>query len=184
MTSDFILTHDRPSQKGSPPPEVISRQLPGSNFFIDSSSLFTVFPDSLQWGRINWCITFRVPKSSSFVGDSLTRSVTSSIRPPWGCGHQEGLSNFQTVPRFVISMPFPFTIFSSTLLFKRGILITCGILSSVRPRLGLSFSTGSTSIIFSVQNFNSSVTSKLLWAFPASKSKKGLYAIPITPDTY
>ena len=95
-------------------------------------------------------------------------------------GISEGLSNSQTVPRFVISMPFSFPIFSSILLFERGKVITSGIFSSIRPRLGLSLSAGSISVIFSVQNFNSTVTSKFLWTFPAPESEKGLYAIPIT----
>ena len=51
-------------------------------------------------------------------------------------------------------MPFTFPIFNSTLLFERGTLITFGILSSIRPRLGFSRSTESISIIFSVQMFD------------------------------
>ena len=107
LWKDCILTHDRPSQVCSPPPHVKSRQLPGSNFFTDPS-LLVASTDSLLCGRINLCIASKVPKSSSFVGVSLTRSVTSSIKLAWGCGHQEGLSNFQTVPKFVVIMPFPF----------------------------------------------------------------------------
>ena len=137
---DYILTQDRPSQECSPLPHIRSKQLPGSIFFTDLSTF--VSPDSILWGRINLCTTFRVPKSSSFVDDSLTRSVTSSIKLAWRCGHRECLSTFQTVPKFGISMLFPFPIFNSILLFERGTLITSGIFSSVRPRLGLSHPQG------------------------------------------
>ena len=131
---DCILTQDRPSQEYSPLPHTRSRQLPGSLFFADLSRLRVVSSDSLLWGRITLCTTFRFSKSSSFVSYILTRFVTSSIKLAWGCGHQEGLSNFQTVPKIVISMSFPFPLFNSTLLFDRGTLILSGIFSSVRPR--------------------------------------------------
>ena len=105
---DCILTQDFPSQECSPLPHIRFRQLPRSIFFADLSSLLVVSSDSLLWVRISLCTTFRFHKSSSFVGDSLTRPETSSIKFAGGCGHQENLSNFQTVPKFVISMPFPF----------------------------------------------------------------------------
>ena len=123
LWEDCNLTHDHPSQVCSPPPHVKSRQLPGSNFFTEPS-LLIASPDSLLCGRISLCITFRVSKSSSFVGVSLTRSVTSSIKLAWGCGRQEGLSNFQNVPKFVVIVPFLFPISNSILLFERGTLIT------------------------------------------------------------
>ena len=81
-----------------------------------------------------------VARSSSSAGANLTRSVTSSIRLAWGCGHQEGLSNFHTTPRFVNNMPFPLPIFSSTLLLERGTIITSGVFSRIKPKLGLSLS--------------------------------------------
>ena len=90
--------------------------------------------------HLSLCTILKVAKSSSSVGANLTRSVTSSIRLARGCGHQEGLSNFHTTPRFVVNTPFPLPIFSSTLLLERGTLITSGVLSRIRPRLGLSLS--------------------------------------------
>ena len=130
------------------------------NYRVPTSLLILAYsPDSLLCGRISLCITSEIPKSSSFVGVSLTRSVTSSIKLAWGCGHQERVSNFQPVPKFVVIMPFPFPVFNSTLLFERGTLITLGVVSSSRPRLGVSLSIESIWLIFSVQNFNSSVTS-------------------------
>ena len=90
--------------------------------------------------RISLCTILSVARSSSSAGANLTRSVTSSIRLAWGCGHQEGLSNFHTTPRFVTNMPFPLTIFSSTLLVERGTLITSGAFSRIKPKLGLSLS--------------------------------------------
>ena len=96
-------------------------------------------PTLYSW-RINLCIASKVPRPSSFVGVSLTRSVTSSIKFSWGCGLQEGLSNFQTVPKFVVIMPFPFPILNSTLLLERSTLITLAVASSSRPRLGFSLS--------------------------------------------
>ena len=137
-----MLTQDRSSQECSPLPHIRSRQLPGSIFFTDLSTFVIVSPDSILWGRISLCTKFRVHKSSSFVGDSLTRSVTSSIKLAWSGGHREGLSTFQTVPKFGISMRFSFPIFNSILLFELGTLITSGIFSSVRPRLGLSHPQG------------------------------------------
>ena len=138
LWKDCILTQNRPSQECSPLPHIRSRQLLGSIFFADLSSLRVVSSDSLLWGRISSCTTFRFPKSSSFVGDSLARSVTSSTQLAWGCGHQEGLRNFQIVPKLVISMPFPLPISNSTLLFERGTLITpessqVSVLSSAFP---------------------------------------------------
>ena len=129
LWKDCILKHDRPSQVCPPPPHVKSRQLPGSNFFTDPS-LLVASPHSLLSGRINLCITSKVPRSSSFAGVSLTRSVTSSIKFAWSCGHQECLSNFQPVPKFVVIMPFPFPILNSSLLLERGTLITLGVASS------------------------------------------------------
>ena len=75
-------------------------------------------------------------------------------------------------------MSFPFPIFSSTLLFERGTLITSGIFSSNRPRRGLSLSVRSISMIFSVQKFNNSATSKFMLAFPASEPRKGYKLFP------
>ena len=69
---------------------------------------------------------------------------------------------------------FPFPIFSSTLLFERGTLITSGIFSSNRPWFGLFISVGSISMNFSVQNFNNTAASKLMRAFRSSESMKGL----------
>ena len=137
---------------------VESRQLPGSIFFADPSLLVTSL-DSFTCGRISLCTILNVARSSSSAGASLTRSVTSSIRLAWGCGHQEGLSNFYTTPRFLTNMPFPLPIFSTTLLLERGTLITSGAFSRIKPKLGLSLSTVSISTIFSVQKFSSSATS-------------------------
>ena len=155
-----ILTQDRPSQESSPPPHTRSRQLP------DPSSSLT-YPACLSFPPIPFDEVRLVfaPRSDSqnphpsFAGDSLTRSVISSIKLEWGRGHQESLSKFQTVPNFVNNMSFPFPIFSSTLLFERSTLINSGIFSSNRPRLYPSLSVGPILLIFSVQYYNNVATS-------------------------
>ena len=95
-------------------------------------------------------------------------SVTSSIGLAWGCGQQNGLSNFQTVPRFIDNTSSPLPCLHSTFLSERGTLITSGIFSSNRLKLGLSLSVGSTSTIFSVLTFNNYANSKFMQPFPAS----------------
>ena len=60
----------------------------------------------------------------------LASSVTSSFRLAWGSGHQDGLSSFQILPRFVnIALSLPPSL-SSTFLSERGTLMTSGIFSS------------------------------------------------------
>ena len=92
---------------------------------------------------------FKFPRSSPFAGENLTRSVILSIRLAWGCGHQDGLNNFEMVPKFVYNTSLLPSL-RSTFLSDRGTLIISGIFSSSRPRVGLSPSVGSISIIFSV----------------------------------
>ena len=50
------------------------------------------------------------------------------------------LMKFHTTPRFVTNMSFPLPIFSSTLLLERATLITAGVFSRIKPKLGLSLS--------------------------------------------
>ena len=161
-----------------PPPHVKSRQLPGSNFFTDPS-LLVASPDSLLCGRINLCITSKVPRSSSFVGVSLTHSVTSSIKIAWGCGHQEGFNNFQTVPECHFHSPSLIPLFcSSAARLLPWVLPQVAGLGSVSPsplnRLLLS-SPSKTSTAPSPRDFCE--RSRPL------NSRKGC-TIPITPDTY
>ena len=60
----------------------------------------------------------------------LASSVTSSFRLAWGCRHQDGLSSFQILSRFInIVLSLPPSL-SSTFLSERGTLMTSGIFSS------------------------------------------------------
>ena len=71
---DCILTQDRPSQDWSPLPHVRSRQLPGSIFFADLSSLLVVSSDS-YYGVGSVC----VPHSDSPIPHPSL--VTVSLAP-------------------------------------------------------------------------------------------------------
>ena len=80
-----------------------------------------------------------------------------------------GFSNFHTTPRFVANMPFPLPIFSSTLLLERGTLITSGVFSRIKPRLGLSLSLQCLSPLFSLSRTS---------AAPPPRSFCGLLRLP------
>ena len=131
-----------------------------------------------------WCIMAKSCRLVSSSKSNATFAVISQTKPAFGCRHQRSFMSSHMVTKLIFKGPSQEPQSKLTRPLSSGTEGSTNRSSKMIPSLGCSTINMPVSLTRSTQKSSTKSCSESNYAFPASSSTKGLYAIPGMPDTY